>query len=332
MAQVFNNEILETVKNGLATILGEWALSPASSLSLLNVSENATFRAVDTETERTAVFRVHRPDYHTKQEIESELRWVESLRTEGIVSTARPLPLKNGELIAELDDQNGGRYVVGFDFLSGVEPSPKDRLADDFFTLGAITARLHDHARSWAIPIGFKRKIWDYQSMLGNQPLWGDWRQAMGLKESGRQVLERTCAALERRLAEYGTDRHRFGLVHADLRLANLLVDGDRLSVIDFDDCGYSWFMYDFAAAISFMEESAQVPELQQSWITGYRTEARLPNEDEAMFPTFIMLRRILLTAWLASHSETETARDLGPTYTDGTVRLAEAYLESGTI
>lgn len=41
----------------------------------------------------------------------------------------------------------------------------------------------------------------------------------------------------------------------------------------------------------------------------------------------FIMLRRIQLTAWIASHGETPTAQVMGTTYTAGTVALAEQYL-----
>ena len=43
--------------------------------------------------------------------------------------------------------------------------------------------------------------------------------------------------------------------MHADIRLANLLVDGEHVRVIDFDDCGWSWFMYDFATTVSFIED-----------------------------------------------------------------------------
>ncbi len=47
---------------------------------------------------------------------------------------------------------------------------------------------------------------------------------------------------LRDRLAAFlGTGPQRYGLVHADTRLANLLVDGGRVSVIDFDDSGFSW-------------------------------------------------------------------------------------------
>jgi len=49
-----------------------------------------------------------------------------------------------------------------------------------------------------------------------------------------------------------------------------------------------------------------------------------------AEIPTFVILRRILLSAWFASHSEVPMAQQMGKSYTDGTVELAEQLL-SGT-
>ena len=141
-------------------------------------------------------------------------------------------------------------------------------------------------------------------------------------------MLEQTAALLNELLEAYGRSDDRFGLVHADMRLANLLVDGDTLFVIDFDDCGFSWYLYDFAAAVSFKEDEPFIPALQAAWIEGYRTVAPLSDEDCAMIPVFIMLRRMLLTAWIASHSETPTAQTMGEGYTHGTVVLARAFLE----
>lgn len=331
MTATYDEKTIQNMQYGIKTILHEWQLPEESEISLLNISENATFVARHADTDSKIIIRVHRPDYHTRQEIESELLWVNSLRNEGVVSTASPLDLKSGGKIAELPSQGNNRIAVGFEFIPGQEPAPENDLKDDFFTLGAITAKLHNHTKSWPVPIGFKRKVWDYDTMLGSQPLWGDWRQALGLDEHGKQVLERTTGLLEKQLHEYGKAKHRFGLIHADLRLANLLIDEEKLSVIDFDDCGYCWFMYDFAAAISFMEEDRQIPVLQKSWVEGYRTIAELSDEEEAAIPMFIMLRRILLTAWIASHWETDTARELGTDYTDGTVRLAQTYLNTYT-
>jgi Ser/Thr protein kinase RdoA (MazF antagonist) len=43
----------------------------------------------------------------------------------------------------------------------------------------------------------------------------------------------------------------------------------------------------------------------------------------------FMMLRRMQLTAWIASHAETPTAQAMGEDYTRGTVELAARYLST---
>jgi len=132
---------------------------------------------------------------------------------------------------------------------------------------------------------------------------------------------------IRQRIERFGMSPERFGLVHADLRLANLLADDAHLRIIDFDDCGFSWFMYDFATAVSFIEHEAMVADLLRAWVAGYLKVAPLSAEERAEIPTFVVLRRILLTAWLASHAEVPFARQLGAAYTAGTVALAQEFL-----
>ena len=323
---MYDERFLKRLEDRLRGALPGWGLAADGEVSLLTISENATFRAKD-PTRGDMIFRVHRPDYHTRDEIASELAWIAALQAEGDIAAPAPIPRLDGSLIADVDDDGHTRHVVAFEFVPGKEPAPEDDLVPWFRELGAIHARLHDHAEAWERPPGFVRKLWNFETTLGSRPLWGDWRAGLGLDDAGRALLERTCAVLEARLARYGESRDRFGLVHADLRLANLLVDGDRLSLIDFDDCGFSWFLYDFAAAISFIEHEPQVPELLAAWLDGYRTRRAITAEDVAMMPVFVMLRRILLTAWIASHAETPTAAAMGIPYTHGTLDLAETFL-----
>jgi Ser/Thr protein kinase RdoA (MazF antagonist) len=159
--------------------------------------------------------------------------------------------------------------------------------------------------------------------MVGPQAFWGSWRSGIGLDKSGVAALEEVLEVIRLRLERLGRGAEVFGLVHADLRLANLLVDGEHLRVIDFDDCGFGWYLYDFATSVSFIEHEPIVPELLRAWIQGYCRQIPLPAEVRAEIPTFVVLRRILLTAWLASHSEVPFARDVGSRYTAGTVQLA---------
>ncbi len=323
---MYDAGFLARMENGLRQALPLWEVRPDTRLDLLAISENATFRATGTGA-RDMVFRVHRPGYHSRAEISSELAWIEALRVAGNIAIPHPIPLRDGSLIADIDDAGTDRQVVAFEFIPGKEPAEGDDLASWFGHLGAINAGLHHHARTWARPRGFTRKVWNFDTMLGRRRLWGDWRAAVGLDAPGRAVLERTVAVLEEELKRIGEDEGDFGLIHADLRLANLLVDGDRLTLIDFDDCGFSWFLYDFAAAISFIEHEPYVDDLLKAWVEGYRTRMPLSDARAAQIPLFVMLRRILLTAWIASHAETPTAQSLGAAYTRGTVELAEGFL-----
>jgi Ser/Thr protein kinase RdoA (MazF antagonist) len=192
---------------------------------------------------------------------------------------------------------------------------------------------MHAHARDWVRPKGFTRLTWDFETSLGQSaPHWGRWRDGMGLDAEKEELFGRTVAAIGRRLAAYGKEPERFGLIHCDLRLANLLIDQDIVKVIDFDDCGFGWFMYDAATPVSFYEHEPQVPDLIEAWVRGYRSVAPLSAEDEAEIPTFVMLRRLLLVAWIGSHSETELAQSMGVEYTEGTAGLCEEYLRAVTV
>ena len=309
--------------------LDRWGLAPGTAITLLNVSENATFRLDDPDTGHRMVMRVHRVGYHEPDEIRAELAWIQALRADAVVATPEPLAARDGELVQLLPSPGGlpARHAVAFAFEQGQEPGQGEDLPRWFETLGRITGKMHAHSRAWPRPSGFRRKLWDFDAMLGARPLWGRWQDGPGLDQAGRVLLERVAVELRRQLSAYGTGPDRFGLIHADLRLANLLVHGERLAVIDFDDCGLSWFAYDFAAAVSFFEHDPIVAELADAWVTGYRASAPFAAEDAAALLMFVMLRRMLLTAWIASHAETPLAQEMGVAYTQGTVALGEEFL-----
>ena len=147
------------------------------------------------------------------------------------------------------------------------------------------------------------------------------------MTDGARQAIGETAALIQQRLEKFGKSPDRFNLIHGDMRLANLLMDGRTVKVIDFDDCGFSWFLYDCATTVSFFEHQPEVSELIKAWVRGYRRVGTLSPEDEAEIDTFIMLRRLLLVAWIGSHSETELAQSMGVDYTATTIPLCERYL-----
>ena len=307
-------DVLDRVTRCAREALTSYGCHPDASIRLLNVSENATY-LIDDPGAGPSVLRVHRLGYHTEPEIASELAWMDALRAEAGVRTPRVLPAADGRRSVTAADPARGerRTCVRFEFLPGTEP-PDDSVPH-FTDLGEITARMHRHARQWPRPGGFTRFHWDYDAAFGAEARWGRWQDGPGVGPAERQVLERLDATLHGRLTGFGTGP------------ANLLVDGGSVSVIDFDDSGFSWFLYDAGTAVSFFEHQPHVPELIDAWLTGYRRVLDLPAADEAEIWTFILYRRLLLVAWIGSHQGVDIARELGAGYTAGSCDLAEAYL-----
>jgi Ser/Thr protein kinase RdoA (MazF antagonist) len=320
------SDVLDRVTRCAQGALAGYGCHPDAAVALLNVSENATY-LVDDPDEGRSVLRVHRLGYHTEAEIASELAWMAALRAEAGVRTPRVLPAAGGSLIVTAADPVTGeqRCCVRFEYLPGSEP--EQDAAGHFAELGEITARMHRHAREWPRPPWFTRFRWDYDAAFGTEARWGRWQDGIGVGPAEREILGRLDATLRRRLAAFGDGPDRYGLVHADTRLANLLVDGGAVSVIDFDDCGFSWYLYDLGTSVSFFEHEPHVPGLIDSWLAGYRRELPLSAADEAEIWTFILYRRLLLVAWIGSHQGAADAQALGSEYTRQSCELAEKYL-----
>jgi Ser/Thr protein kinase RdoA (MazF antagonist) len=325
----YSGDVLEDLNEIARRAAPAWGLSPRTEASLLNISENATYRLDDPDSGRRMVLRLHRQGYHTEPEIRSELAWIAALRRDGVVDTPAPLPATDGSLVRTLASPGGraARHAVAFAFAEGREPDEAGDLVGWFRRLGRLTGLMHAHARAWRPVAEFRRKTWTFDSMLGPAGFWGDWRAGLGLDAAGTAQLGRAAGLIDRRLTRFGSGPDRFGLIHADLRLANLLVDGERLTIIDFDDCGFSWFAYDFASAVSFFEHQPIVPALMEAWVAGYRELTPLDEDVAAELPVFVMLRRILLVAWIASHAETPTAQAMGVPYTEQSLVMAEELL-----
>lgn len=324
----------DTLNDATVTSLAYQALQryPAlkdGAVHLLCRSENATFRVL--AQGRQYALRLHRGNYHRKQDIESELLWLDALRNEGL-QVPEALFDAQGERVQALPLAEGGlRYAVIFHWVVGEMPTNSiDPHA--FQPLGRITAQLHQHSQRWQRPEGFSRIIWDHHAMVGAEGHWGNWREAPGLQADDIALIDEALELIGTEVAIFGKSPARYGLIHADLRLTNLLLHRGETRVIDFDDCGMGWYLHDLAAAISFEEHHPNAAAWIDHWLTGYEQVAHFSDAELALLPSLVMQRRIQMTAWVASHAQTEMARSLDADWMQHTVRLCRRYLNAGAL
>lgn len=312
--------------------LALWDVPEGARARLINVSENATY-LVEAPGGYKSILRVHRENYHTHRAIECELAWLEALDAENVVTTPGVYVGKNGDPIqqARVEGLADPRYMVLFHFVEGEAPDESGDMTAGFEELGQIAARCHEHVLGWEKPANFERLTWDTEAVFGRNATWGDWRDAPEVTPEVLEVLEKVEQTIRARLDAFGKAPDRFNLIHADMRLANLLEDENGTRLIDFDDCGWGWFLYDFAAAISFIEDDPRIPSLRDAWVRGYRSVRQMSAEEEAEIGTFVMLRRMALLAWIGSHIEAPEPQELAPGFAATTARLGQAWMDSLT-
>ncbi|WP_299134339.1 phosphotransferase [uncultured Amaricoccus sp.] len=310
-----------------------WGFAGADR-SLVKFRENAVFRVTGPDGRRRAL-RVHRPGYHSDAELASELAWMEALAADGLPVPA-VVPTPGGALMATIGEPGSAFQVDVLEWLDGApigSAGESMRLAGPDLArvqaeTGRLAARIHAHAATWARPAGFTRHAWDCDGLIGPTPFWGPFRALPAIAEH-LALVDAVCERARADLAAFGTTPDNYGLIHADLVPDNLLEAGGAVMLIDFDDAGFGWHLFEIATALFFLQGTEGFEAARDNLVAGYRSVRPLPEADLARLDLFLALRGLTYLSWLASRQDTETARELAPVLVGLAVRACRAYLDA---
>lgn len=294
-------------------VLDHWGLA-ARSMSVFSRSENVVLKVETTGGETVAV-RLHRPGYHTLEELKSEQLWTRSLADAGIgVPHARPAPGGEYYFAVRVQDTGETRQAGVVDWLPGVQAAislsdaPIDAAVARTSALGALTGRIDRLAATWDPPPGFVRHHLDADGLMGETPFWGPFWDVPELSSQERSRMRALRLALHDQLTAHGKARASgppdYSMIHADLHAHNVLVDGDHVVVIDFDDAGYGWHGYEIAIALLALPDREGRADMENAYLTSYREENPLTDESFAMVAVFKLVRLLAGIGWVHHRPE----------------------------
>lgn len=312
-----------------AALSNQYPVSKECEIQLLKYSENLTYLIEDGQ--KRYVLRLYRPGYHKKEEQIGELLWIKQLKQDTQLKTADVIPGRDGELIQKIAVQDTGDQLDGalFEFLPGKNLSGMtgESLYHYMKEIGKITALLHNHAISWEKSGSIGRFTWNFEDLVGAKARWGDYSEMNALTPFQKKAYDNAVWMIKRRLERYGKGKDRYGLIHSDLNINNILVDGEELYVLDFDDCGYGWFLYDLATSV--LEYFDEVQErCMKALLEGYGQYRKLSEKDLEELETFLVLRKIVRVGWIATHADNDTVKKVDPDYYEKTAQMAARYYE----
>ena len=288
-----------------------FGLAP-KAITLLSHSENVVCQVDLGDDERVAM-RLHRPGYNSVAELQSEILWVKALSSAG-VRVPSAVALDSDEFGADRhylevpvgeETRHIGvvRWVQGQPIGDAIEAGGA-QVVSHYGGIGRVAAQIRAHHHGWPPPSGFERRTWDGDGFVGDVPIWGRFWEVPELSEPQRELFSQCRTALQVELAALPTTSDRFGLIHSDLHLGNLMADGDELTVIDFDDAGFGWFAHEIAVALHPVLDEPWEADARAAFLDGYRQVHPLDAIDKRLIDTFLTVRCLMLIGWLHARPE----------------------------
>lgn len=314
--------------------LQQWS-GAFTNLSLVKYRENAVFSAYRNDGQRVAL-RVHRYGYHSDSELAAELCWMraissERLRVPGVIlpKSGEPFAVVTHAAVPEPRQVDMLTWLEGepIGAIEGGSGRDEPELVDTYYHLGRVAADLHIGAMQWSKPRGFTRHSWDCDGLLGDAPFWGAFWELEALSAEQRALLlaARDKASVD--LTGLGKGQDIYGLIHADMVPENVLVAPDGLALIDFDDAGFGWFMFELVTALYFNLDHPAYTKIEAALFEGYASlRPNIMNRDQ--LPLFLLLRSLTYLGWLHTRREMKEIGEMTPMFVERSCALAAAYLE----
>lgn len=303
--------------NALQTLANQ-ALSAwgGGTLTLIGQRENVVFRADLTDGTIVAL-RLHRRGYQTSTHINGELIWTAALADEGF-PCPRPVASKSGDLLVHLPNTQIATAVSwidakpigahGLDFAG----NPQDH-TDLYFQIGKLTRQLH--LLTDTLDQTIFRPAWNIDGLLGPQPLWDKFWKNPSLTPS---EIDRVQSARQQARQHLQTlTSPDIGLIHADIMQENILRSDTGLHLIDFDDSGIGYRLFDLGTALIQHTTCAYKGDLKSALCSGYGT----PEDDILLF---IMLRSMASAGWIISRAKADDPKQR--VYADRMLRCIADY------
>jgi len=244
--------------------------------------------------EKSYILRIGHSLRRSENLIRGEMDWINYLHRGG-AGVSQPTPAENGELVTAIADGSGDYFLAtAFEKAHGRPPGKDDMGAGFYECYGHLMGKLH------ALTKAYLPKDPRWKRMEWNGP---ELSEIQALPEESESLIIELYRQLKKYLEALPKSEETYGLIHQDAHLGNLFIDEmGQITLFDFDDCCYSWFINDIAIVLFYIalgqkDQAEFTQNFMTHFLDGYRAENPLENQWLKEIPYFLKLREIDLYA-----------------------------------
>ncbi|MCB0157570.1 MAG: phosphotransferase [Caldilineaceae bacterium] len=246
----------------LAAVAARWPLDPAQ-LAQVSRAGNIVYRAA--LNGQTVYLRLTEPSFRTPVDNQAECDFLSYLNREG-VAVALPVPSQRDREVEPIEVGDGIWSASVFAEAPGTWVKPGDALYTAAFVeqWGATLGRIHRAAHTFRPVAGWERGDWDEDFWLA---------QVDTLLPPDDDITRGELAQIAAALRSLPQTDATYGMTHGDFGPQNFRYDpAHGITAFDFGNCGYHWYMWDIAVALSLAlwEDDAHKAWFRTHLLDGY--------------------------------------------------------------
>jgi Ser/Thr protein kinase RdoA (MazF antagonist) len=241
------------------------------------------------------VLRIYRAGWRTADDIAYEMAVLGHLGKQG-VGVALPVLRRDGALVEWLLAPEGSRAAVLFTHAPGRE---LDGSPEDSRRYGRAAASVH--AATDDFETTHPRFALDLDHLL-SEPLMAI-RPLLRHRPADLDYIETLAASVRREVAALPLGAMDRGFCHGDFHGDNAHIDGEKVTLFDFDCGGPGWRAYDIAVFRWRWGDDEAGDARWTAFLEGYRSLRRIGEADLAAVPLFVVARAIWLRGLHAANT-----------------------------
>jgi Ser/Thr protein kinase RdoA (MazF antagonist) len=227
------------------------------------------------------ILRLVDQKHRNKEQIESELDFQKYLFYNG-ADVVNPLITEGNESCLSVEINNSNYWASAFEYANGNNWYDRtDSSKEIFQSIGKVLGKIHRLSKEYSLKKVVKRRLWnEQQELIKADKLFKNY--SMELYNKFIEYIQYMDASEK--------SSSNFGLTHGDYLQSNYLIDDkNRVTVIDFDECEYSWFAADLAICMrcyligddpmKLSQKAAEAEMIHYNLLLGYKSENSINEE-----------------------------------------------------
>jgi Ser/Thr protein kinase RdoA (MazF antagonist) len=231
----------------------------------------------------------------------SQIQWLEAIAKHSSVIVPEPIRTINGQPFTHVEIDGAHRRAMLLRWLPGRRARSRGQRV--FVAAAKMIAKMHSFSENFRLPAGFSCRSLDDRYLFGTQFFIRDAKRGYRFRKSDRQIAARSEKIVCRAMEGLGRGARRFGLIHADLGLQNIIFHRGRPSPIDFDEFGKSWFIFDLAELMRTSITADNWRERKKLAVDAYSAERTLDSLEIEKFDAFIVATNVQYLNWAFLHA-----------------------------